>query len=61
MNGHTSTKYLRPTINMVHQTEEYAFSRVDTYSRDSIDNITFSLHLALNIDVIEVKSSKHVF
>ncbi len=41
-------KFLRPTINVVHQARNVFFIRGDTYSRDSIDNITFSLHLVLN-------------
>jgi len=47
MNGHTSTKSLRPANNKCGTSNRTClYSRGDT--RDSIDNITFSLHLALN-------------
>jgi len=48
MNGHTSTKFLRPTIDGAKQTGYYVFVQEGTpYSRDSNDNIMFSSHLAL--------------
>ncbi len=48
MNGHMSAEFLK-IINECGTSNRMCFySRVDTYSRDSIDNIMFSLHLALN-------------
>ncbi len=40
--------FLRPTINVVHQTRIVFIQNGDTYSRDSINNIMFSLHLTVN-------------
>ncbi len=48
MNGRTSTSFLRPTINVVHQTQIVFIQKRDTYRRDNIENIRLALHLALN-------------